>query len=158
MPAYFGLSSNSFLRSASVEYLIGDRYWIHLNHTYTSPRFTKNPPKRMNGSIHNVTTAVPTDALETAHPTKNPIEVAQSTSKIRVTAKIKNLSASAVRPTAKYTAQDNKNGKMNWKGISIKDFEVKYVKTPYILLAYSLKKTGRSTKNMSSTENKAVMI
>jgi hypothetical protein len=42
-----------------------------------------------------------------------------------VTAKIKNLSASAVRPTAKYTAQDSKNGKMNWKGISINDFDVK---------------------------------
>lgn len=125
MPSYIELSSNSFLRSASVEYLIGDRYWIHLNHTYTSSKFTKNPPKRINGSIHKVTTAVATDALDTAHPTKNPIDVAQSTSKIRVKAKIKNLPASAVRPTAKYTAQDNKNGKMNWKGISISDFEVK---------------------------------
>lgn len=154
---YLLLFSNSFLRIASVEYLIGERYWSQLNHTYTSSKFTKYPPKRINGSISNDVNAVAADELVTAQPIKNPNEVAQNTSKIRINQNIKNLSASAVNPIAKYVIKENKNGMIDWNGSSVIDFEVKYDHIPYILLAYSLRNTGLSIRNVNSTEKRAVM-
>lgn len=100
-PPYLALPSNSFLKIASVEYLIGERYCSHLSHTYTSFRLTKYPAKRMNGSIINDVNDVAAEEFVTAVPIKNPNEVAQKTSRIRIATKMKNLSASAVNPTAK---------------------------------------------------------
>ena len=111
----------------------------------------------MNGSIIKDTNEFAADSLVTAHPTKKPNEVAQNTSSTSTNACKKNLSASAVSPTAKYVTIATKNGIHAWNGISMIDFEMKYGQIPYILFAYSLKNTGLSLRNVKSTENKAVI-
>jgi len=49
----------------------------------------------------NVTREVAAEGFWIAHPIKNPIDVADSTSKININAKMKKRPASCVYPTAK---------------------------------------------------------
>lgn len=79
----------------------------------------------MKGSIIREVSAFAADSFVTAHPTKKPKEVAQKTSNIKTSECKKNLSASAVSPTAKYVIHATKNGISAWNGISIRDFEIK---------------------------------
>lgn len=53
------------------------------------------------------------EALLKAHPMKNPILVEHNTTATKMTKNMKNLSTSADRPTAKYTQEPSKIGKIN---------------------------------------------
>mmetsp|Transcript_1170 Transcript_1170/g.1169 ORF Transcript_1170/g.1169 Transcript_1170/m.1169 type:complete len:89 (-) Transcript_1170:1457-1723(-) len=87
--------------SASVEYLTGEMYWIHLSQTYTSLRFTKYPAKIINGIIIVEVIAVAAEAFVTDQPTNNAKDVAQNTFMMRITTNKKNFPACTVSPTAK---------------------------------------------------------
>jgi hypothetical protein len=49
----FGSFANSFDSKASAQYLIGEIYWIQLNHTSYYLLFETRPPNKINGNTIN---------------------------------------------------------------------------------------------------------
>lgn len=122
-------------------------YWNQLNHAGIVSLLAKRPPNKSIGIIITGATAIAVISFSKADDTKYPIEAAAYTCNSRVSKKHKNYTDVISKPTEKYMIRALRIGFRTKTGVSMIIFEVKYGPTSYILLACSLRNTGRSRWN-----------
>lgn len=138
-------SPNSFQTKASRQQRTGEIHWIQPIQSGYPPALEKKPLNKIRGiMITGATARAVSDQLNKLD-TKKPKEEELIQSIMRMRQQYQNWPAVTLSPTPKQVINAQVRGWMISAGMSKIIFPIQYGATWYILLAYSLRKTGLSS-------------